>query len=47
MHEKGLVDKNDFATAHRGHQDAVDAAKSPQREFAEVFLKKVNSPRFD
>eukprot|EP00985_Skeletonema_marinoi_P031433 scaffold37690_cov128-Skeletonema_marinoi.AAC.11 len=31
----GYVRKEDFATALRGHQAAVDATKSPQRELAE------------
>eukprot|EP00984_Skeletonema_dohrnii_P001713 scaffold569_cov67-Skeletonema_dohrnii-CCMP3373.AAC.3 len=34
----GFVSKEDFAAALRGHQAAVDATKSPQREEAEVAL---------
>ena len=30
----GLLSKDDFAAALRGHQTAVDATKSPQREAA-------------
>jgi TPR repeat protein len=35
----GHVSKEDFAAALRAHQAAVDAAKSPQREEAEAFLR--------
>jgi TPR repeat protein len=35
----GLVSKEDFAAALRGHQAAADATKSPQREAAEAFRK--------
>jgi len=34
----GYVSKEDFASALRGHQAAVDATKSPQRELAEKRL---------
>ena len=34
----GYVRKEDFATALRGHQAAVDATKSPQRELAGKIL---------
>eukprot|EP00986_Skeletonema_menzelii_P016131 scaffold13771_cov83-Skeletonema_menzelii.AAC.1 len=34
LYKAGYVSKDDFATALRGHQAAVDAAKSPQREAA-------------
>mgnify|MGYP006210052615 CR=1 FL=1 len=34
-YKKGYVSKEDFAAALRGHQAAVDATKSPQREVAE------------
>ena len=37
---KGYVSKDDFATALRAHQAAVDATKSPQREAAEVVLRR-------
>jgi hypothetical protein len=37
----GFVSKEDFAAALRGHQAAVDATKSPQREKGEAFLQKV------
>ena len=32
----GIVSKEDFAAALRGHQAAVNATKSPQREAAEA-----------
>ena len=32
----GLVSKIDFAAALRGHQAAIDATKSPQREAGEL-----------
>ena len=35
----GLVSKDDFAAALRGHQAAADATKSPQMEAAEAFRK--------
>eukprot|EP00986_Skeletonema_menzelii_P014262 scaffold9220_cov88-Skeletonema_menzelii.AAC.3 len=34
LYKAGYVSKDDFATALRGHQAAVDATKSPQREEA-------------
>ncbi len=34
-YKEGFVSKEDFAAALRGHQSAVDATKSPQREVAE------------
>jgi len=37
-YRRGLVSKEDFAAALRGHQAAVDATKSPQREEAELAL---------
>ena len=33
----GYVSKEDLASALRGHQAAVDATKSPQREVAEKY----------
>jgi hypothetical protein len=36
----GIVSKQDFAAALRGHQAAVDATKSPQREVADAALRK-------
>ena len=36
----GIVSKDDFAAALRGHQAAVDATKSPQRETAEAFMRR-------
>jgi hypothetical protein len=39
FHAGGVVSKEDFASALRAHQAAVDATKSPQREEAEVFRK--------
>jgi hypothetical protein len=35
-YKNGLVSKEDFAAALRGHQAAVDATKSPQRDAAEA-----------
>ena len=36
---EGLVSKEDFTSALRAHQTAVDATKSPQREVAERFWR--------
>jgi tetratricopeptide (TPR) repeat protein len=36
---KGIVSKEDYAAALRGHQAAVDATKSAEREAAEAFRK--------
>ena len=41
LYKAGLVSKDDFAVALRGHQAAVDATKSPQREEAAAFKKRV------
>ena len=38
LHKFGFISKDDFATALRGHQAAIDATKSPQREEAAEFL---------
>jgi hypothetical protein len=35
----GLVSKDDYATALRGHQVAVDATKSAQRDEAEKYYQ--------
>lgn len=35
----GIVNKDDYAAALRGHQAAVDAAKSEQRDAAFAFFK--------
>eukprot|EP00985_Skeletonema_marinoi_P020356 scaffold12078_cov77-Skeletonema_marinoi.AAC.4 len=40
-YKNGFVSKEDFAAALRAHQAAVDAAKSPQRDAAEAFLKEL------
>ena len=37
-YKDGIISKEDFAAALRGHQAAVDATKSPQREAAEAAL---------
>ena len=37
LYEAGLVSKEDFGTALRGHKVAIDATKSPQREEADKF----------
>jgi TPR repeat protein len=39
-YSKGFVSKEDFASALRGYQAAVDAAKSPQRDEAEAALQR-------
>ena len=39
---KGLAKKEDYETALRGHQAAVDATKSQQRDTAEEWSKKRN-----
>jgi len=36
----GLVSKEDFASALRAHQAAIDAMKSPQRDAVSAALKK-------
>eukprot|EP00984_Skeletonema_dohrnii_P025896 scaffold15127_cov87-Skeletonema_dohrnii-CCMP3373.AAC.2 len=36
---KGLISKEDFAAALRGHQAAVNATKSPEREAAEAYFQ--------
>ncbi len=39
-YRKGLMSKDNFAAALRGHQDAVDATKSLQRDSAEAFTQR-------
>ena len=39
---RGYVNKDDFEAALRGHQAAVDATKSEQRDAAEEFFKQLN-----
>ena len=39
LYKAGFVSKEDFAAALRGHQAAIDATKSPQREEAAEFKK--------
>jgi len=41
IYREGRVSKEDFASALRGHQAAIDAAKSPQREAAEKWRRKM------
>eukprot|EP00984_Skeletonema_dohrnii_P007632 scaffold2784_cov77-Skeletonema_dohrnii-CCMP3373.AAC.2 len=36
---RGLVEKDDYASALRGHQAAVDATESPQRDKGEAYFK--------
>lgn len=36
FYRDGIISKEDFVTALRGHKAAVDATKSPQREVAEA-----------
>jgi len=40
---KGIVSKEEYAAALRGHQAAVDATKSAEREKAEAFMKFTSS----
>ena len=40
--QMGLVSKDDYEAALRGHQAAVDATKSAQRDAAEEWYKKRN-----
>ena len=35
----GIVSKEDYATALRGHQSAINAIKSPQREIADKYYR--------
>ena len=42
MYKDGHVSKDDFAAALRGHQAAIDASKSPQREEAYEFIAKMD-----
>eukprot|EP00984_Skeletonema_dohrnii_P027559 scaffold17118_cov77-Skeletonema_dohrnii-CCMP3373.AAC.3 len=42
MYKSGGVIKEDFASALRGHQAAIDATKSPQRELAEKLWPQVS-----
>jgi len=44
-YRKGLISKENFAAALRGHQAAVDSTKSPQREAAESALEKAETAR--
>eukprot|EP00986_Skeletonema_menzelii_P008924 scaffold3926_cov126-Skeletonema_menzelii.AAC.5 len=39
LYKGGHASKDDFAAALRGHQTAVDATKSPQREAADGYMK--------
>ena len=42
----GIVSKEDFEAALRGHQAAVDATKSAQRAAAEERIKRRNGLRY-
>eukprot|EP00984_Skeletonema_dohrnii_P017433 scaffold7925_cov81-Skeletonema_dohrnii-CCMP3373.AAC.1 len=42
--KKGFVSKDDLAAALRAHQAAVDATKSPQREAADEYDRKMRKP---
>ena len=44
LYKAGHVSKDDFAAALRGHQAAIDATKSPQREEADE-LRRIYSQR--
>ena len=39
LYEAGLVSKDDFTAALRGHKAAIDATKSPQREEAAEYTR--------
>ena len=39
LYKAGLISKDEFAAALRGHQAATDATKSPQREEADEFRR--------
>ena len=39
--QKKLVSKEELASALRAHKAAVDATKSPEREFEEKFISKL------
>jgi hypothetical protein len=41
--KRGSISKEDYASALRGHQAAVDATKSPQREAAEAARQKLEA----
>ena len=41
LYEVGIVSEEDFAAALRGHKAAIDATKSPQREEAVEFHKRL------
>jgi len=41
----GIVTKDDLTAALRGHQAAIDAAKSPQRDAAEAVCKFIGERR--
>ena len=41
LYKAGYVSKDDFAAALRGHQAAIDATKSPQREAAAKFFAEI------
>eukprot|EP00985_Skeletonema_marinoi_P016387 scaffold8797_cov83-Skeletonema_marinoi.AAC.2 len=42
--KEGFVSKDDLAAALRAQQAAVDATKSPQREAADAYVRKMRSP---
>jgi hypothetical protein len=42
---KGIISKEDFASALRGHQTAVNDTKSPQREAAVAGLQKIEAAK--
>eukprot|EP00985_Skeletonema_marinoi_P002911 scaffold1192_cov80-Skeletonema_marinoi.AAC.1 len=43
--EDGMISKDDLAAALRAHQAAVDSTKSPQREAAEEWQRRMKSAR--
>jgi hypothetical protein len=43
--KSGIVAKDDLTAALRGHQAAIDAAKSPQRDEAEAVCQFIGERR--
>ncbi len=43
---EGLISKEDLDDALRGHHDAIEATKSPQREKANVYMQKLEQIKF-
>mmetsp|Transcript_34487 Transcript_34487/g.50773 ORF Transcript_34487/g.50773 Transcript_34487/m.50773 type:complete len:212 (+) Transcript_34487:319-954(+) len=47
LHGKGIFSKEQLAAALRGHEAAVDAMKSPQREAAEASTRRMENDGID